>query len=186
MQTAFHIRYRLNNVRTGLITAQNWWIKYNVELRFIVSINLYQFDHLSKFVCFHPLLVLLTDRSDFFIEKTTVCFFLLLLHSWFQLIFVVFSWTGYWSCLKRYSSLLNFGLVIFDNIYTPWNITIIFDIVLLLYWIHIAIYIFSYTKILEVNLFAFAYRLFHRDFSPINGTFCIGTHSFSSFMYILY
>ena len=24
------------------------------------------------------------------------------------------------------------------------------------------------TKILEVNLFAFAYRLFHRDFSPIN------------------
>ena len=29
-----------------------------------------------------------------------------------------------------------------------------------------------YTKILEVNLFAFAYRLFHRDFSPINGTYC--------------
>ena len=27
-----------------------------------------------------------------------------------------------------------------------------------------------YTKILEVHLFAFAYRLFHRDFSPINGT----------------
>ena len=27
-----------------------------------------------------------------------------------------------------------------------------------------------YTKILEVNLFAFAYRLFHRDFSPINWT----------------
>ena len=25
-----------------------------------------------------------------------------------------------------------------------------------------------YTKILEVNLFAFAYRLFHEDFSPIN------------------
>ena len=25
-----------------------------------------------------------------------------------------------------------------------------------------------YTKILEVNLFAFAYRLFHRDFSSIN------------------
>ena len=24
-----------------------------------------------------------------------------------------------------------------------------------------------YTKILEVNLFAFAYRLFHEDFSPI-------------------
>ena len=24
-----------------------------------------------------------------------------------------------------------------------------------------------YTKILEVNLFAFAYRLFHRDFSPL-------------------
>ena len=33
-----------------------------------------------------------------------------------------------------------------------------------------------YTQILEVNLFAFAYRLFHRDFSPLNGAFCIGTH----------
>ena len=34
-----------------------------------------------------------------------------------------------------------------------------------------------YTKILEVNLFAFAYRLFHRDFSPINGTYslCVNT-----------
>ena len=28
-----------------------------------------------------------------------------------------------------------------------------------------------YTKILEVNLFAFAYRLFHEDFSSINGVF---------------
>ena len=28
----------------------------------------------------------------------------------------------------------------------------------------------KYTKILEVNLFAFAYRLFHEDFSSINGT----------------
>ena len=27
-----------------------------------------------------------------------------------------------------------------------------------------------YTKILEVNLFAFAYRLFRRDFSPLDGT----------------
>ena len=27
-----------------------------------------------------------------------------------------------------------------------------------------------YTKILEVNLFAFAYRLFHEDFTPINWT----------------
>ena len=26
-----------------------------------------------------------------------------------------------------------------------------------------------HTKILEVNLFAFAYRLFHEDFSPIHG-----------------
>ena len=33
-------------------------------------------------------------------------------------------------------------------------------------------------KILEVNLFAFAYRLFHEDFSSIIGDFCIGTHSF--------
>ena len=34
-----------------------------------------------------------------------------------------------------------------------------------------------YTKILEVNLFASAYRLFYRDFSPINGTYCMGTHA---------
>ena len=27
------------------------------------------------------------------------------------------------------------------------------------------------TKILEVNLFAFAYRLFRRDFSPLDGTY---------------
>ena len=26
-----------------------------------------------------------------------------------------------------------------------------------------------YTKIVEINLFASAYRLFHEDFSPING-----------------
>ena len=43
-----------------------------------------------------------------------------------------------------------------------------------------------YTKIREVNLFACAYRLFHGDFSPINETYCIGTHSFSSFICILY
>ena len=30
---------------------------------------------------------------------------------------------------------------------------------------------FLYTKILEVNLFAFACRLFHRDFSPLNGVY---------------
>ena len=30
-----------------------------------------------------------------------------------------------------------------------------------------------YTKILEVNLFAFAYRLFRRDFSPLDGTYCL-------------
>ena len=29
-----------------------------------------------------------------------------------------------------------------------------------------------YTKILEVNLFAFAHRLFRRDFSPLDGTYC--------------
>ena len=29
-----------------------------------------------------------------------------------------------------------------------------------------------YIKILEVNLFAFAYRLFRRDFSPLDGTYC--------------
>ena len=27
----------------------------------------------------------------------------------------------------------------------------------------------DYTKILKINLFAFAYRLFHEDFSPIDG-----------------
>ena len=30
---------------------------------------------------------------------------------------------------------------------------------------------FLYTKILDVNLFAFAYRLFHRDFSSLNWLF---------------
>ena len=45
---------------------------------------------------------------------------------------------------------------------------------------------FLYTNILEVNLFAFAYRLFHRDFSPINVAYCIGAHSFPSFICILY
>ena len=38
-----------------------------------------------------------------------------------------------------------------------------------------------YTKILEVTLFAFAHRLFHEDFSSIDGT-SHGTHSFSSFI----
>ena len=40
---------------------------------------------------------------------------------------------------------------------------------------------FLYTEILEVNLFAFAYRLFHEDFSSIDWTLH-GTHSFSSFI----
>ena len=40
------------------------------------------------------------------------------------------------------------------------------------------VYMFVYTKILEVNLFAFAYRLFGRDFSPLDRTYCMGTHSF--------
>ena len=29
----------------------------------------------------------------------------------------------------------------------------------------------NYTEILEVNLFAFAYRLFHEDFSPLHVTY---------------
>ena len=33
-----------------------------------------------------------------------------------------------------------------------------------------------YTKILEVNLFAYAYRLFHRDISPLDETFCKMSH----------
>ena len=41
-----------------------------------------------------------------------------------------------------------------------------------------------YTKILEVNLFAFAYRLFRRDFSPLDGTYCMGTHSFFAALYV--
>ena len=40
-----------------------------------------------------------------------------------------------------------------------------------------------YTKILEVNLFAFARRLFYEDFSPIDRTL-LCTNSFSSFIYI--
>ena len=42
-----------------------------------------------------------------------------------------------------------------------------------------------YTKILEVNLFAFAYRLFRRDFSPLDGTYCMGTHSFFAALYAI-
>ena len=45
-------------------------------------------------------------------------------------------------------------------------------------YIYNTIYMYIYTKILEVNLFAIAYRLFHRDFSPINRTYCMGTHFF--------
>ena len=45
-------------------------------------------------------------------------------------------------------------------------------------YMYIIYIIYIYTKILEVNLFAFAYRLFRRDFSPLDGTYCMGTHSF--------
>ena len=41
-----------------------------------------------------------------------------------------------------------------------------------------------YTKILEVNLFAFAYRLFRRDFSLLDGTYCMGTHIYISYLKI--
>ena len=41
-----------------------------------------------------------------------------------------------------------------------------------------------YTKILEVNLFAFAYRLFHEDFSPINRALH-DTQHFASYIYTL-
>ena len=34
-------------------------------------------------------------------------------------------------------------------------------------YVYIYIYIYTHSKNLEVNLFACAYRLFHRDFSPI-------------------
>ena len=44
-------------------------------------------------------------------------------------------------------------------------------------------YAYTYTKILEVNLFAFAYRLFHEDFFPINGALH-DTQPLSSFIYI--
>ena len=36
-----------------------------------------------------------------------------------------------------------------------------------------------YTEILEVNLFAFVYRLFRRDFSPLDGTYCMGLFAFA-------
>ena len=39
-----------------------------------------------------------------------------------------------------------------------------------------------YTRILEANLFAFAYRLFHEDFSSIAGVLH-DTQPFSSFIY---
>ena len=50
----------------------------------------------------------------------------------------------------------------------------------------IGLHIYIYTKILEVNLFVFAYRLFRRDFSPLDGTFCIGTHSIFPALYVFY
>ena len=43
-----------------------------------------------------------------------------------------------------------------------------------------------YTKILEVNLFAFAYRLFHRDFSPVNGAFISYCHAFISVLVLIF
>ena len=42
--------------------------------------------------------------------------------------------------------------------------------------------IYIYTKILEVNLYAFAYRLFHEDFSSILGTFALILIPFPSFI----
>ena len=42
-----------------------------------------------------------------------------------------------------------------------------------------------YTKILEVNLFAFAYRLFRRDFSPLDGT-CVPSSGEKSLRNSLY
>ena len=35
----------------------------------------------------------------------------------------------------------------------------------------------NYTEILEVNLFAFAYRLFREDFSPVDRAVSIGEKS---------
>ena len=37
-----------------------------------------------------------------------------------------------------------------------------------------------YTKILEVNLFAFAYRLFRRDFSPLDVTLRVGRNLYET------
>ena len=42
-----------------------------------------------------------------------------------------------------------------------------------------------YTKILEVNLFAFAYRLFHEDFSSNNWAIH-GTQSFLTFIHTIW
>ena len=42
-----------------------------------------------------------------------------------------------------------------------------------------------YTKILEVNLFAFAFRLFHRDFSPNNGTLHWYSFFFQLYIYFI-
>ena len=47
----------------------------------------------------------------------------------------------------------------------------------------VCLYVCIYTKILKVNLFAFAYRLFHEDFSPIDGAL-YDTQPFSNFIYI--
>ena len=39
-----------------------------------------------------------------------------------------------------------------------------------------------YTKILEVNLYAFAYRLFHEDLSSIDGAFALVLTVFLGFI----
>ena len=41
-----------------------------------------------------------------------------------------------------------------------------------------------YTKILDVNLFAFAYRLFRRDFPPLDGTFIPIPYTYTYTLYL--
>ena len=51
--------------------------------------------------------------------------------------------------------------------------------------INIYIYFALYTEIPEVNLFAFAYRLFHEDFSPLNGALLLNLFLKECFIYEL-
>ena len=72
-------------------------------------------------------------------------------------------------------------------LYTDYALCIMYNLVDICFTMFIVhTYIKNNTEILEVNLFAFDYRLFRRDFSPLDGTLCIGIHSIFPSLYVFY